>query len=39
VLTAALLVDVVDVSTAAILGSVGLDRVEIPRCRDRVGEQ
>ena len=40
ILTAALLVDVVDVSTAAILGSVGLDRVEIRRVAATVwGEQ
>jgi hypothetical protein len=30
-LTASLLVDVVDVTTAAVLGSVGLDAVEIRR--------
>ena len=31
ILTASLLVDVVDLTTAAILGSVGLDAVEIRR--------
>ena len=31
ILTAALLVDLVDISTAAILGAVGLDAVEIRR--------
>jgi hypothetical protein len=31
ILTAGLLVDVVDLATAAILGSVGLDAVEIRR--------
>jgi hypothetical protein len=31
VLTASLLVDVVDLTTAAILGSVGLDTVEVRR--------
>jgi hypothetical protein len=36
----ALLVDMVDISTAAILGSVGLDRVEIRRVAAPVwGEQ